>query len=76
MFYLSMLKIIQYNKNIDKIFIVVFKVHVYLFNVVSHKISNPSISVATVKIYCVLNLISTFYYYLWVDTSAGGLLVP
>ena len=23
-----------------------------------------------------LNLISTFYYYHWVDTSAGGLLVP
>jgi len=25
---------------------------------------------------CALNLISTFYYYHWVDTSAGGLLVP
>ena len=25
---------------------------------------------------CVLNLISTFYYYHWVDTSASGLLVP
>ena len=24
---------------------------------------------------CALNLISTFYYYHWVDTSAGGLLV-
>ena len=25
---------------------------------------------------CAVNLISTFYYYHWVDTSAGGLLVP
>ena len=24
----------------------------------------------------IINLISTFYYYHWVDTSAGGLLVP
>jgi len=25
---------------------------------------------------CALNLIYTFYYYHWVDTSAGGVLVP
>ena len=28
------------------------------------------------KVLCKLNFMSTFYYYHWIDTSAGGLLVP